>query len=159
VNDALFELDPGADPRAVLVVDRDGALRAVLDARAGSRLEVVDATAITRDGLERAAVVAIASPDGATLPPGALAALAARRLLITGVLGTSFGLLAGIDHLEAVSVEELANLVESAVRHPRAFEPIRELGAVAARRHRASLVYDRLLTDLALEGAVRGLAK
>jgi len=80
--------------------------------------------------------------------------LAARRLLLTGRLDTGFGLLAGIDHLEASSAEEAAHLARSALAHREAFRSVAELGRLAAERHRASLAYTRLVSDLELEGAL-----
>jgi hypothetical protein len=139
VRDALFDLAPAAADAGVLAVGS----AEVADALARLGRTVVSADRLTVPALEAAAVVVMASPSG-SLPVHAMAVLAARRVLVTGPVETTFGLFPGIEFLHAAAVDEAVELAMTALLHPEAMVTLRVLGAVAAERHRASRVYSRL---------------
>jgi hypothetical protein len=157
-RDDLFELPPPARLVA-LVVGADDELRT----RTLELLERRGATAtvaplLTREDLELASVVAMLGDADAATPPAPLhanalpgeapAVLAARRILIAPRARTTFGFLAGVDHLAASTPDDVAAYVHMTLTFPEAFEPFRVLGALAAERHRASAVYARLAGEL-----------
>jgi hypothetical protein len=157
-RDELFELAPPAEPRA-LVVGPDEERRAdvveKLEARGRS---VSEADLLTATDLAAASVVALTgeadaatgeAPWGAAaMPAEAPAVLAARRILIAPRCAVSFGLLPGVDHLAAGTGDDVVHYADMVLTTPESFEPLRVLGAVAAERHRASLVYARLGAEL-----------
>jgi hypothetical protein len=85
-----------------------------------------------------------------------MAVPAAGRLLVTVDCETSFGLVAGSDHVAADSVEAVAALVEVGLDQWPELARMRALGRRAAERHRASEVYRRVLEDLAIEASSAG---
>ena len=152
--DPLFDLDPPCTGASVLVAGGDGQRRDDLNrtlAEAG--VPVVARERLTLADLQIAAVVILPSVPGAPLPARALAVLAAGRLLVTGRCLPAFGLQPGIDHIAAATNGEAAHMAGAALRFPRAFTSLRAFGRLAAAPHRASLVYRRLLVDIALEDA------
>lgn len=153
VNDALFELDLPAEPAIAVAVEDAGRRAGLLD-RIGGEAPAEGCERLTADVLERAGVV-VMSASGERFPARAFAVLAARRVLVLDRLPAAFGLLAGRDHVQAGTDAEALQAAVSAIRHPRSFGWMRELGALAAERHRASRVYARLATDLELEGVAR----
>ena len=153
---------PGA---GVLVVGGDAARRQSaleklhrldVEARSAERLDV--------EGLERAAVVALAGEPGAPLPAAALAVLAAGRLLVAPRAEPTFGLLPGSDHLSYDHEDEAVWCAEVAALFPQAFEPVAAMAALAVEPHWASAVYGRIALDAELEAAqsssaMRGAAR
>lgn len=153
VRDEVFELPPppGEVP-SVLVVEGDPAERlAAVDALRERGIAAVEAERLNLEVLTNASLVVLCTRNGA-LPASGMAPLAAGRLVVTVACETSFGLLPGIDHLAATEARLAATLVDAALTQWDAFAPMRALGRIAAERHRASLVYERLLADLELEG-------
>jgi hypothetical protein len=152
VADAVFDL-PAADSHARVVVAEGSA-----DARAAAVAALAD-RGIAADAVERLSVevlstapVVVLLGDG-HLPAAGMAVPAAGRLLVTVGCETSFGLVAGIDHLAADSAEAAAALVDVGLDQWAALAPMRALGRRAAMRHRASEVYRRVLEDLAIEAS------
>jgi hypothetical protein len=153
VADWLFGLPPPEGGAALVVAsdpERRELFRGLLErlgapARAAERLTV--------DDLRAAAVVLLPGEDGEPLPAHAMAVLAARRVLVTGRCEPAFGLIPEVDWFPAAHHDDLVQYADSVLRYPDAFATPRALGALAAERHRASVVYRRLLVDLALEGA------
>jgi hypothetical protein len=137
-HDALFDLPPAADAGAVLVLGSDDIADRLGAARAGR---------LTLEALREAAVVVLLGGDGA-LPAQAPCVLAARRVLVTDAAEATFGLQSGIEFLGAAGADGLAERANTARLHPRAMAALRAMGARAAREHRASLVYPRLIADL-----------
>jgi hypothetical protein len=154
--DALFELPAPALDRGVLVAGGSAAERAeLLEAIGGRSLPVAAAELLTRDDLEAAAAVLLLPPEGANaLPAEAPAVLAARRLLLVRSPSVDFGLVGGVHTLVFGDAEEAADHLQSARRVPYAYSSLRVWGRAAAERHRASRVYDALVAELALEGAL-----
>jgi hypothetical protein len=153
VNDSLFELGLPAEP-GVLVAVEDSERRAALLDRVGDAAPAEGCERLTEEALRRASVVVMAAAPS-RFPARAFAVLAARRVLVLDELPAPFGLLRGRDHVQAASDAEAVLTALSVSRHPGSFRWMRELGALAAERHRASRVYARLLTDLELEGVAR----
>ena len=153
VNDALFELPPPAEPAIAVAVEnpdrREELVRGI-----GDRAPVVACERLTEDVLRRATVVIMAAGTGC-FPARAFAVLAARRVLVLDDHVVAFGLLAGRDHVQAATDGEVVLAAASVSRHPASFTWMRELGVLAAERHRASRVYARLATDLELDGLAR----
>jgi len=144
VRDSVFDLEPPPDPAAVLVVG-DESVAERLRANGG---DVAFAERLTLDGLRGAGVVVLLEGHGA-LPAPAMAVLAARRVLVADATEVTFGLQDGIEFLAAASPEQAVARAEVARVHPDAVRPLRVMGARAARDHRASTVYPRLVADLA----------
>ncbi|MDQ3936715.1 MAG: hypothetical protein M3340_19010, partial [Actinomycetota bacterium] len=86
--------------------------------------------------------------EAAAMPAEAPAVLAARRVLIAPRCATTFGLLPGTDHLAFSTHDDVVHYADAALSFPRSFEPFRVLGALAAERHRASVVHERLAAEL-----------
>jgi hypothetical protein len=156
VADGVFDL-PAVDSRAGVVVVAEGSP----DARAAAVAALADRD-IAADAVDRlsidvlsAAPVVVVLGDG-HLPAAGMAVPAAGRMLVTVGCETSFGLVAGSDHLAADSVEAAAALVEVGLDQWAALAPMRALGRRAAERHRASEVYRRVLEDLAIEASSAG---
>ena len=149
VRDDLFELAPPAE-RNILVVGDEPDRRRLCEWLALDNGRLLEAYGLERGNLEEAAVVVFAQPDGQPLPAPAFAVLAAQRVLVVRNPSVSFGLLAGIDHLSALTADGAAQLAGAAVLHWDAFAPMRTFGTIAAQRHRASTVYARLAHDLEL---------
>jgi hypothetical protein len=82
------------------------------------------------------------------MPAVAPAVLAARRLLIASRCATTFGLLPGSDHLAFATADDVLQYAEMLLAFPHSFAPLAALGSVAARPHRASLVYERVADAL-----------
>lgn len=148
VNDALFSLPPAPVDGLTLVLGDPGEERDEWAAAIGAHAGTTIADRVTAAELERAGVVAV---PGGRLPGAAFAALAAGRLLVTGRLETSFGLLAQVDHIEVAGALAAAQMVAAAGEHPGAFRHVATMGSLAAERRRATLVYSRLGTDLGVE--------
>jgi len=150
--DALFDLGPPDAGAGVLVAGGDEQrrddLRATLT-RGG--VPVIARERLTIADLRATAVVILPSAPEAPLPARAIAVLAAGRLLVTARCRPAFGLQSGIDHLAAATNGEAARMAGAALRFPRAFSSLRAFARLAAAPHRASLVYRRLLADVALE--------
>lgn len=147
VRDELFELPlgggvvvAGGDPRERSDIARDVSSRGI---------EAVEVERLDLDSLRGAGAVVLLDAPGGALAAEVPAVLAARRVLVTRPCDPSFGFQAGIDHLRAASPSELVQLAAAAVERPRAFAELRAFGALAAERHRASVVYERLARDVA----------
>jgi hypothetical protein len=153
VDDSLFALPAPAPSAPVLVVGPEEATRdavEVLDAYGVSGTAV---QRLTRTALQGSvAVIEIAAP-GAPAPALLMAPLAARRVLLRVGAAPDFGLQAGVDHLAVPEVPQAAALCAALLDQPRAFDLVRAFGAITAARHRASVVYARLLADVRLERA------
>lgn len=155
VADRVFDL-PAADPHAGVVV-AEGSSGARAEAVAGLADRGIAADAVEQlniDALRAARVVVLLGDRH--LPAVGMTVPAAGRLLVTVGCETSFGLVAGSDHLAADSVEMAATLVQVGLDQWAALTPMRELGRRAAERHRASAVYRRVLEDLAIEASSAG---
>lgn len=144
VDEAVFDLEPPPDPRAVLVVAPEA--ESIAEQLTADGARAFAAPRLTLAGLRAAAVVVLIE-DG-TLPVQAMAVLAARRVLITDPGERTFGLQSGIEFLRATHAGEAIERANMAVVHPRAMAGLRAMGARAAGEHRASLVYPRLAADL-----------
>lgn len=152
VQEAIFDLPVPPEPPSVLVAEGDAAERsAAVDALEARGIPTTTGERLDLGVLARASIVVLCTQDGA-LPAAGMAPLAAGRLAVTVACKTSFGLLAGVDHLAATDARQAAALVDAALAQWDALAPMRALGRLAAERHRAPLVYERLLADLALEG-------
>jgi hypothetical protein len=142
-RDELFQLPPPATPHALVVGD-DGLRSEVLETLTSRGLPVTAVPLLTVDELARASVVALLDGLGA-----APAVLAARRILVAPRTATTFGLLPGTDHLAFGTGYDAVQYLDAVLSFPLSFEPFAVHGAVAAERHRASLVYVRLAAELA----------
>lgn len=152
VADAVFDLPAADSHTGVIVAESSADARAAAVAALADRGIAADAVErLTLDAL-RAAPVVVLLGDG-HLPAAGMAVPAAGRLLVTVGCETSFGLVAGIDHLAADSAEAAAALVDVGLDKWSALAPMRALGRRAAERHRASEVYRRVLEDLAIEAS------
>lgn len=148
--DGLFGMPESDEPR-LTVTGADAGRREELVAAAHARgLAVESCAALDRSALERSSVVAFADACAGALPARAMSVLAAGRVLLAPRAAPSFGLQAGLDHVGFREIDEGLNLAESALSYGRAFERIRAGGVLAAERHRASVVYGRMLTDVQL---------
>jgi hypothetical protein len=156
-RDDLFDAHPEGE--GLLVVadpERDSGLLAKLAQRGIAHSAV--ATPSAGDVLGAAAVAFAPAPgaDGRyvpdtraeAVPAPAFAALAARRPLILPRARTTFGLLPGVDHLAASTDDDVVQYADALLAHPRAFAIQVVLGAIAAERQRASVVYGRLVAEL-----------
>jgi hypothetical protein len=159
--DALFDLPLPGRPSA-LVVSGDAERRAlVVDALSARGAAVREAAELTVEDLEAASVVALlgaadaprpAAPwEARTMPAEAPAVLAAGRVLIAPRCATTFGLLPGTDHLAFSTHDDVVHYADAALSFPDSFAPFRVLGAIAAERHRASVVYARMEAELEAE--------
>ncbi|MFL5782707.1 MAG: hypothetical protein ACJ760_15420 [Thermoleophilaceae bacterium] len=158
VRDDLFaEHAPGAGVLVVGDAERDGGLLAKLAAQEIPHRAVPVASA---EDVLAAAVVAFPPAPGHdgryvpgslrdAVPAAAFAPLAARRGLILPRAQVTFGLLPGSDHLAASTDDEVVQYAAALLAHPDAFRIQVALGAIAAERQRASVVYGRLVADLA----------
>ena len=149
VRDSIFDLTPPTDPRSVLLVGGDPEdvdVAAAEAARTGASPRHVDE--LTRGDLEAAACVIFARKAEQPFHPATFAAAAAGRLVLTGRTTRTFGLLDGIDCLASEDAGALGRWAGDAARYPDAFHEIRVWGRHAAERHRASLIYPRMLADL-----------
>ena len=152
VNDEVFAPHGAGDGRGVLVAGGSAERRtAMVDSLHGRRVEAAARERLERSDLSRVAVVVLLGDPGAPLPGEAMAVLAARRVLVAPRADPAFGLFPGIDHLAYESDYEAAQYADPVATDPSAFEALRAMGAVAAHRHRASVVYGRLAIDLAVE--------
>ncbi|MEA2375223.1 MAG: hypothetical protein QOD53_1686, partial [Thermoleophilaceae bacterium] len=106
---------------------------------------------------ELAGVVAVAFlPDESgerPMPGPVTAVLAAGRHLIAPRCRVTFGLEPGIDHLAALTEDDVVQYADALFRFPAAFRPLAIFGRLAAQRHRASTVYGRLVEDVLAERA------
>ncbi|HEX8075376.1 MAG TPA: hypothetical protein VF545_10395, partial [Thermoleophilaceae bacterium] len=105
------------------------------------------AAELTANALAAAAAVAFPPDDereAAAPPAAAPAVLAAGRCLIAPRCRTTLGLLPGTDHLAAATQDQVVQYATALFRFPAAFRPLGVFGRLAARPHRASLVYARL---------------
>ena len=152
----------GAHPlgEGLLVVgdtERDAPLLAKLADRGIAHRAVASPSA---DDLLGAAAVAFPPPPGAdgryvpaslqeAVPALAFASLAARRPVILPRARVTFGLLPGVDHLAASTDDDVVQYADALLVHPAAFRIQVALGAIAAERQRASVVYGRLTAELA----------
>jgi hypothetical protein len=156
--DALFDLLPPREA-AILLSGGGADRRAELAEPLAQRgLAVENQVRLTRRGLEAAACVVLLPPEGAAgeaVPLESMAVLAAERVLLVPRAEVSFGLMAGIDHLQFGQALEAADQAQSVLRHWRAYAGMRAWGRFAAERHRASVAYRNLETDLSLEGLLR----
>jgi hypothetical protein len=155
--DPLFDLraEPGA---AVLVVGGEEAHRDRIAAKLGARGAPARPLPVLGLADLRAAAVVVAVGGAGEIgggetvaapPPDYTAAvLAAGRILVIPRPAPAFGLVAGVDHLPYAIDEEAAELADAVASHPHAFEGVRAMGVLAARAHRASAVYGRLLEEL-----------
>ena len=75
--------------------------------------------------------------------------LAARRVLIAPPAELTFGLEAGTDHLVASEDQHVLEYAAISSGLGRSLETLTVLGRVIAERHRASVVYGRLVRELA----------
>jgi hypothetical protein len=148
VSEELFSLPPAPADAVALVLGDPGDERDEWERAIGNHARTAVTDRLSVAELERASVVVA---PGGRLPGAAFAALAAGRLLVTGRLGTSFGLLAQVDHVEVAGALAAAQVVAAARERPSAFSHVIASGALAAERRRAPLVYSRLGTDLGVE--------
>jgi hypothetical protein len=158
VHDDLFDSPRPREPLAVLHGGDEARTAAVSDKLAARGLAAVAAGRLTREAIEDAWAVALLGPaDAATpeapsaalaMPAEAPAVLAARRVLVAPRCGVSFGLLPGSDHLAFGTDDDVVQYLDAVLTFPRSFDPFRALGALAAERHRASVVYARLAAEL-----------
>jgi hypothetical protein len=159
-RDDLFDA-PATGGEGLLVVtgdeDRDAGLLAKLADRGVAHRTAASPSA---DDVLAAAVVAFPPAPGAdgryvprslqdAVPARAFAALAARRPLILPRARIAFGLLPGVDHLAASTDDDVVQYADALLGHPDAFRIQVALGAIAAERQRASLVYGRVAAELA----------
>ena len=159
VSDDLFGMAPPAEPLALVVGADDGRRSLVTDKLDALGLPALGAPQLTVADLRRASVVALlGEADAATpqapwtaraLPAEAPAVLATGRLLVAPRCAINFGLLPGGDHLAFGKHEDVVAYLDSAIRFPDAFDLVTVVGAIVAERHRASVVYARLATELA----------
>jgi hypothetical protein len=157
-HDDLFRHPRPREPLAVLHGGDDERAAAVEEKLAARNLPAVRAARLTAEALADAAVVALLGPaDAATpeapsaaraMPAEAPAVLATRRVLIAPRCATTVGLLPGTDHLAFGTDDDVVQYLDAVLTFPRSFDPLRVLGAVAAERHRASVVYARLADEL-----------
>jgi hypothetical protein len=158
VRDDLFGGHPPGE--GLLVVadeDRDAGLLAKLAGRGIAHRAISSPSA--GDVLAAAAVAFPPAPgaDGKYVPASlqeavpalAFAPLAARRPLILPRARVTFGLLPGVDHLAASTDDDVVQYADALLAHPAAFRIQVALGAIAAERQRASVVYGRLVAELA----------
>lgn len=143
VADELFDLEPPADPSAVLVVAGPEVAGELRDNGA----TVAEAERLTLANLRAAGVVVLMGRDGA-FPALGSCVLAARRVLVCGATEATFGMQADIEFLLARTAGEAVARADLARVHPPATGLMRVLGARAAREHRASVVYARLAAEL-----------
>lgn len=113
-------------------------------------LAAAEAPEPDRAALSAASTVLLAGAPQAPLHPAAPAVLAAGRMLVAPRADPGFGLEPGIDHLAYEHPMVAAEWADAVTRDPPAFESLRAFGRVTAERHRASVVYERWLTDLRL---------
>jgi len=149
VRDELFEL-PAPDGGNLLVVsgnaDRRGAL---VDELVQARVAGAGAESLTLEGLAAARAVAfLPEPGERSMPASAPAVLAARRVLIAPPAELTFGLEAGTDHLVASEDQHVLEYAAISIGLGRSLETLTVLGRVTAERHRASVVYGRLVREL-----------
>jgi hypothetical protein len=161
VRDDLFEAPPPPAGGGLLVVTRDEDRDAGLLAKLADRgIAYRTAAAPSADDVIAAAVVAFPPAPGGegryapgaaqeAVPARAFAALAARRPLILPRARITFGLLPGVDHLAASTDDDLVQYADALLAYPDAFRIQVALGRVAAERQRASLLYGRLVAELA----------
>lgn len=150
-SDTLFELSNERLGTSTVLAGEDNDLRGALEMGAAARgleLEVVER--LGADMLRRAACVILLDAEPDTLPALAPAVLAAGRILIVPQASVTFGFQAPLDHLQFDAPERALNLAQSVLAHPEAFERLRAWGTLAAERHRASRVYERLAQDIAM---------
>ena len=150
VRDDLFGL-PEPDGGNLLVVSGDADRRgAVVDELVRGGIAGVGAESLTLEGLTDARVVAFLSEPGQrSMPASAPAVLAARRLLIAPPAELTFGLEAGSDHLVAIEDQHVLEYAAIASGLEGSLETLTVLGRVSAEAHRASVVYGRLVRELA----------
>jgi hypothetical protein len=149
--DELFELGPAQPGAPVVVAGGEDTRRGELVYALGTReVPTIEVERLDRQALEAAAAVLLLPAPGAedALPAEAPAVLAARRPLITPTADVTFGLLAGIDHLEFTLFYEAVEQLVAARQDPEPFAAMRTWGALAARRHLASRVFADLEADL-----------
>jgi hypothetical protein len=167
VTDLLFDLPIPPQGSGALVVSPSEERRAELVKEFSIRgLPATGRERLTVRDLRDAQAVVLLSEPGAPLPAYAMAVPAAGRVLVTWRPSPSFGLLPDIDHFDAATPVEAVQYADGVLRRPGTYERVRRFGRLAAERHRASLVYARLVADLELEEAVasgspggRGLAR
>jgi hypothetical protein len=153
--DALFELpEPSAEAGILVAGGADPERAALVTALEERGLDAESAAELSLAGLEAAGAVVLPAA-GEALPALAPAVLAAGRLLLTRPARPDFGFVAGIHRLEFTGADEAADHLESARRLPHAYRAMAAWGRAAAERHRASAVYGRLVTELALASASR----
>jgi hypothetical protein len=87
------------------------------------------------------------------LPAQALLHLAAGQLLVSERLDPACGLEAGVDYLDVASPVDLVTRLHEVRARPSAYDDVRARGRLKAEAHRASLVWPRLLEDVAAYGA------
>jgi hypothetical protein len=157
-HDELFASPRMREPLAVLYGGDDERRAGLAEKLAARRLPAVAAGRLTREAVADAWAVALLGPaDAATpeapsaatsMPAEAPAVLAARRVLRAPRGAVTFGLLPGTDHLAFGTDDDVVQDLDAVLTFPRPFDPFRTLGAVAAERHRASVVYARLAAEL-----------
>jgi hypothetical protein len=154
VNDELFRLPPPAGSATCLVVSADVQRRArVLDGLRGRSVRGRGVDHLQAADLASCRTVVLLGAPG-PLPAWLMAPLAARRVLIIAGAGADFGLQADVDHLAAFDDDEAVALAGAVQAQPEAFAAVQAFGRVAAQHHRATAVFDRMLVDLEMEGAL-----
>ena len=159
VRDELFGLAPAGEPSALVVCADDERRATVVEKLEARGRPVAAASLLSAGELARASVVALLGEADAptpasawsarSMPAEAPAVLAARRLLVAPRCEVTFGLLPGADHLAFGTEDDVVAYIDAVLTFPAAFELLPALGALAAERHRASVVYARLAADLA----------
>ena len=159
VRDDLFAAPPPPDGAGLLVVGDEGRDAGLLEKLAGRGIPFRSAAVPSADDLLASAAVAFPPAPGAdgryvpagrqpALPDTAFAPLAARRATILPRAEVTFGLLPGVDHLAASTDDDVVQYAAALLAHRDAFALQVTLGAIAAERQRASLLYGRLCDEL-----------
>jgi hypothetical protein len=155
VHDELFDLPPAPRGAGLLLISAGGADERLVERLAERGLAPRHAPELTADGLAGAAIVVFAPTAGGghdeALPAAAPAVLAAGRFLITPRSRLRFGLLPAVDHLPAGSDDEIVQYADALGAFPESFALQVTLGRIAAERHRASVLYGRLVAELEAE--------
>jgi hypothetical protein len=151
--DALADLRRDSGRGVVVAGGSDAERSSTLAKLHGRHVDAVGVESLSREVLAGAAVVALLGAQGAPLPAGATAVLAAGRVLMVPRAEPGFGLLPWSDHLPYENEDDLVRTADAAESYPAAFEPIVAMGILAAEAHLASAVYHRLAVDAELEDA------
>lgn len=147
--DPLFDLAPAdGEPETLVVGSSADRRNEVVGKLAAHDVPGTARDELTVAALERAAAVIVLAEEDDALPARAIAVLAARRLLVAPRCRVAFGLQAGIQFLGCSNDDDAVEYAGAALGQLDAFDLFRAMGAIAAERHRASVVYGRLAAAL-----------